>query len=526
MAAATVLALGVFGSSAASAATLSVCESGCAYSSIQSAINAASTGDKIKIAPGSYEEHLKIPGAGTATSLILSGAGAAQTTISGSHSGTVVTIAGGESVAIAGITITAGSEPLANCAGIAGGILNDGTLKLNNSAVSENKASGKGGGIYNNSGSALTVDNSVIFDNEADQHGGGGGGGGCVGAGGGIYNNSGTVRLMNSTVSESTTAGKGSGIFNGSGGTLTMRNATILDNEAHQLGGGIFNQGNVTANNGTFTGNIGKEGGGGIFSTGGTVTLTNISFSANTGGGVYNQGTLRLRHSTISGNGGGQGIVNSGSTTLNKTTVSGNTEGGIYNGGGTLSLRHSAVNENTSFSGAGAGIANWSGMLTLTGSTVSGNTGHFIGGGIFNKANTMISNSTISDNVAVCSYCDGGGMWTEVGDMTITKSTFTGNRSENGGAINEAGAGGSLTLTDSTVSDNEAIKEGGGLDTFRVNLINTKITDNYGEEGGGIFNWEVVKGSGDTITGNTALIEPGIFNKVGAVVELTNSNVQ
>ena len=40
--------------------TLDVCQSGCTYSSIQDAINAASNGDRIEIGPGTYYENLQV----------------------------------------------------------------------------------------------------------------------------------------------------------------------------------------------------------------------------------------------------------------------------------------------------------------------------------------------------------------------------------------------------------------------------------------------------------------------------------
>src|SRR5881394_2900317 len=62
----------------ASAATLTVCPSGCAFSQIAPALAAASSGDTIQIAAGTYN------GGFTVTkSINLLGAGAASTTISG-----------------------------------------------------------------------------------------------------------------------------------------------------------------------------------------------------------------------------------------------------------------------------------------------------------------------------------------------------------------------------------------------------------------------------------------------------------
>jgi pectin methylesterase-like acyl-CoA thioesterase len=67
---------------AAMADTLRVCATGCLYSdytSIQAAIDAARTGDRILIAPGTYTETLQILPPVAAKTLTLIGSGAAQT---------------------------------------------------------------------------------------------------------------------------------------------------------------------------------------------------------------------------------------------------------------------------------------------------------------------------------------------------------------------------------------------------------------------------------------------------------------
>ena len=389
----------VFGVSGASAATLTVCESGpptCGFTEIQSAVNAASTGDTIEIAAGHYNvDRLAVPGGGTATSLTLRGekGRAGETTIDGGRHGMAVTISPGESVAITGVTITNGSG--FGIGQIAGGIDNEGTLALNSSSVFHNEVSFAGGGITNSG--TLTLHKSTVNENKAGHNGGG------------IWNN---------------------------GGTVTLQRSTVSGNEARGVHGG-------------------EAEGGGIANGGGTVTLHDSIVSGNIasreGGGISNRGTLAMNRS----------------------------------------------------------------------STLTGNSANTVGGGIFNTGTAVLSYDTISNNSA---GGEGGGISTESGGMTITNSALTGNHAAHGGGINETT--GSLTLHHSTVSGNEAVKEGGGLDGYTMELINTKIIENAAEEGGGIYNHELVKGSYDTITGNTALIEPGIFSVPGAMVTLTHSSVQ
>ena len=81
--------------------------------------------------------------------------------------------------------------------GVAGGILNGGTLMITNSTITGNSASNEGGGILN--GGALTVISSTISDNRA----GGFGQNNFPGNGGGIFSE-GTLTISNSTISGNT----------------------------------------------------------------------------------------------------------------------------------------------------------------------------------------------------------------------------------------------------------------------------------------------------------------------------------
>ena len=132
---ALVLAIVAPGGSAAGT-SLRVCPSGCPFVSIAAALAAANDGDTISVAAGTY------PGGFAITNDVsLVGAGVDATTITGG--GPVVFIPSGVDATIARVTISGGNF----VAG--GGIRNEGTLMLKQSAVSNNFSSCCGAGIEN-----------------------------------------------------------------------------------------------------------------------------------------------------------------------------------------------------------------------------------------------------------------------------------------------------------------------------------------------------------------------------------------
>jgi hypothetical protein len=110
----------------------------------------------------------------------------------------------------------------------------------------------------------------------------------------------------------------------------------------------------------------------------------------------------------------GGGIFNAGTLTLTNNTVSGNVAGNISGGvskvGGGIynafirTLTNSVVSENgASF---GGGIFNaFNATITLIDSTMRLNNRGNSGGGIFNQGTAKVTNSTVSDNDAI----NGGG---------------------------------------------------------------------------------------------------------------------
>jgi predicted outer membrane repeat protein len=262
----------------ASAATLTVCESGppkCGFSNIPEAINAASSGDTVEVAAGTYNSTVSIEG----KNLTLQGAGAERTIITGFVAVEPPQIV----VTITGVTIT-----------LSDGVFNQGTLTLNHSVVTHT------GDIAIFNEGTLTLNNSTVSKGHNRHF-----------SGGGIDNYGGMVTLNNSTVSESTAPRGGGGIANEEGGTVTLHNSTISDNSAvsggatsEESGGGIYNKsGTVTLQNTKITGNTAKEKGGGIYNKA-TVVGSNDTITGNTapeGAGIFNEppGEVNLKNSNV-----------------------------------------------------------------------------------------------------------------------------------------------------------------------------------------------------------------------------------
>ena len=128
---------------------------------------------------------------------------------------------------------------------------------------------------------------------------------------GGVIDNGGTLTVINCTLSNNQSHGGGA-IFNALNSVLTMTGCTLFDNST-VVGGGICNLG--------------------------AANLTDCTLSGNTaviGGGIYSYtGTLALNNCTVAGNkaeqGGGLFVILSPNTTLNSTIVADSVSGGdIY----------------------------------------------------------------------------------------------------------------------------------------------------------------------------------------------------
>ena len=145
----------------------------------------------------------------------------------------------------------------------------------------------------------------------------------------------------------------------------------------------------------------------------------------------------------------------------------------------------------------GGGIFNEA-TLMLSDSTISRATSECGGGGIYNRGTLTVSNSTITDNTTT--HGSAGGIFVEGADTTtISDTTVTRNTAAfNGGGISSGGYA-VLTVSDSTISDNTSGYDGGGVysipndrDRGSTSVERSTISGNEAaRNGGGIYSRSV-----------------------------------
>jgi len=251
---------------------------------------------------------------------------------------------------------------------------------LNNVIISRNAAAYYGGGMYNYQSSSPTLNNVTICRNTG-------------GHGGGISNHQlSSPTLNNVTICENYGFIWGGGIYNYNLSSPTLNNVTIYGNEAHDFGGGIFNRDNcsTTLTNVSIFGNIGDYGGG-IYNNSSYLTLTNVKIRENTAR-VYGGGFCNIF----------------ASPTLTNVTISHNSAnagGGIYHKEDTLTINNSIIWDNSaSSSGNEFLIINTSTFVTLNYSCYDNNSGDIYNTGTFTATNHNITVNPLFLNSAEGDY--------------------------------------------------------------------------------------------------------------------------
>ncbi|WP_345322930.1 Ig-like domain-containing protein [Novipirellula rosea] len=209
-----------------------------------------------------------------------------------------------------------------------------------------------------------------------------------------------------------------------------------------------------------------------------------------------------------------------------------------------LSVTGGMISNNTALIGGGILIDNATSIFgtsaTLDGVTVTGNTATGGtaptqgGGGVFNRGGgflDVVNGSMITNNVATTGSGSGGGIFSS-GILTVDSSTISGNSANRaGGGIEISGMSGTTSLTNVTLTNNQAVGapgNGGGMHisgTVDTNILGGTVSGNSAAlEGGGLWNGGgTMTIDGTTIDGNTASGDAadegggGIFNEGGFV---------
>lgn len=274
------------------------------YHTIQSAINAAGNGDKVKIAPGIYYENIYLTGRNITIEPFNDNF---DTVIDGLQLGPVVTFSGAETSKCVLKNLVIQNGRATNGGGIVG---NGAVATINKCTIIQNIATGDGGGIYGFDG---TIKNSTIVENLATN---GGGMAGCTAfvdnckirynqanyAGGGIYGYDGQIQFSN--ISNNVAAVGGGGIAWGTG--ILYRNkiesntvtATGTVNDPGSFGGGVvYSMGMMVSNTIRYNLSLG-DGGGVAFCS--DLMWNNViaeNFAKRGGGMAYCSG--RIENNTI-----------------------------------------------------------------------------------------------------------------------------------------------------------------------------------------------------------------------------------
>jgi predicted outer membrane repeat protein len=181
--------------------------------------------------------------------------------------------------------------------------------------------------------------------------------------------------------------------------------------------------------------------------------------------------------------------------------------GGIFNGG-RLTVSQSILSGNFAATGGGAIWSN--GPVTVTNSSLTNNTADYYGGAIYSDSSGTLSvtDSTLSDNSATSfdinysGYAYGGAI-AAYGTSTVADTTLAGNRAASLGGGSGGGGiyvGGTMNVSDSTVSGN-------------TNSVAFGVND--GDGGGGIDNVGTLDVTDSTLADNTTNANGGGLDNGG-----------
>lgn len=188
--------------------------------------------------------------------------------------------------------------------------------------------------------------------------------------------------------------------------------------------------------------------------------------------------------------------------------------GSVVTIGPAASVTISDVTITGGFAQLGAGVRN-AGELTLRDTAIRQNSGFGVGsaGSIYNGASGSLTliNTTVSDNIVVDGV--GGGIY-NLGSAVLRTSSIVGNGAEFVAAGLYNDVGGILGLLDSVVAGNSSGLAAGGIENKgTLTIKSSSISGNSAQTfGGGILNEGLLEIGASSVTGNTAGWGGGLYN--------------
>ncbi len=445
-----------------------------------------------------------------------------------------------------------------------------GHVTISNATISNNTASGNGGGLLNDGGS-VTITDTDITGNVS--------GGDEPGEGGGGVFNDGTLDISGGIISGNTAVvalGNGGGILNAANGTTTITNTTITGNSAARAGGGIESAAALTLSNVDLTNNFAGINGGGLHVSGPASTdITGGTVSGNSaaqeGGGLWNgSGSMTVSGTVVDGNSasgmgadqGGGGIFNAGGSidisnaTIINNLASGGTSVALIGGQEVLAVTTDATgNANLQYN---AQTDTFDLRLFITGIALADVTGAHIHVGDSGTNGAVIVN--LLDNASFVEFNGGilltlddiafpaaneaallsGGTYFNVhstanaGGEVRGQITFPATMGSGGGIFNDQGT---ITVTGSSISGNIASRAGGGIETNAGEVTLNSVTLDHNiagptnaatpGNGGGVHissNANVTIHN-TTVSRNTAREGGGLWNSATGSLTVRNSTI-
>ena len=451
---------------------------------------------------------------------------------------------GGAIFAWTGSTVNITSSSFTNCVVTilkGGAIYSSGPVTVTGSTITNCTASDTsgygGGGAINGpqGGGTVTVTGSTITNCYAN---------GADGIGGAISAQA--INVSSSTISNCAAGGYGGALSSWSSVLLT--NSSIVSCNTTTNWGGAISAQTVTVQSSQISNCTAGSNGGAIHSAGVT-TLTSSTITACTavtdGGAIYAGGNVNITGSTItnclatgtSANGGG--IFSGGSVTATSSTFSGcscpsyaGEEEYTNNAGGAIYSTYGVNVSGSTFTNCGiASPDGWGGaifVLTTQGETAPSP------GSIIPAAYATVTNSVFTNCTG---GWDGGAVYVQNGDLTVSSSTFTSctdlNWDAYGGAIDarhEGSVGGILSVTSSTFTNcaaGDGYGLGGAIYSDNEAVVNqTTITNcsviGADSDGGAIFS------RGTAVLNQTTIIDcsAGGAGSLGGAVFAQGGNIQ